>query len=49
MKHFMPERGYTADVPMPEKVENEGIYHPAHRGMFATPDEYLKWYCPWFK
>jgi magnesium chelatase subunit H len=49
MKHFMPERGYTADVPMPEKVENEGIYHPAHRGMFATPDEYLKWYRPWFK
>jgi cobalamin biosynthesis Mg chelatase CobN len=48
MKHFMPGT-YTGDAPLPEKVENEGIYHPAHKGMFAGPKEYLKWYEPWFK
>ena len=31
MKHFM-ECGYAGEAPLPEKVENEGIYHPAHRG-----------------
>jgi cobalamin biosynthesis Mg chelatase CobN len=49
MKHFMPEFGYTGDAPLPEKVQNEGIYHPAHRGMFKTPKEYLAWYEPWFE
>jgi magnesium chelatase subunit H len=47
MKHFM-ECGYEGEAPLPEKVENEGIYHPAHRGMFADPAAYLKWYEPWF-
>ena len=49
MKHFMPEHGFTGDAPMPEKVQNEGIYHPAHKGMFDTPAEYLAWYEPWFQ
>jgi cobalamin biosynthesis Mg chelatase CobN len=48
MKHFM-ECGYAGEAPMPEKVENEGIYHPAHRGMFQKPADYLKWYEPWFE
>ena len=47
MKHFM-ECGYAGEAPLPEKVENEGIYHPAHRGMFADPQAYLTWYEPWF-
>ena len=47
MKHFMA-CGYDGEAPLPEKVENEGIYHPAHAGMFATPREYLKWYEPWY-
>lgn len=47
MKHFM-ECGYAGEAPPPEKVENEGIYHPAHRGMFADPRSYLAWYEPWF-
>ena len=47
MKHFM-KCGYAADVPLPDKVENEGIYHPAHRGMFAKPEDYLRWYDGWF-
>ena len=48
MKHFMPGT-YDGVAPLPEKVENEGIYHPAHKGMFATSAEYLKWYEPWFE
>jgi magnesium chelatase subunit H len=48
MKHFM-ECGYEGDAPLPEKVENEGIYHPAHAGMFANPAAYLAWYEPWFE
>ena len=48
MKHFM-DCGYAGDAPLPEKVENEGIYHPAHRGMFANAAQYLKWYEPWFE
>ena len=48
MKYFM-ECGYAGDVPMPASVENEGIYHPAHRGMFAKPDAYLQWYDGWFE
>ena len=47
MKHFM-DGAYKGDVPNPFKVENEGIYHPAHKGMFADPKAYLKWYEPWF-
>jgi cobalamin biosynthesis Mg chelatase CobN len=47
MKHFM-KGGYNGDVPMPEKIENEGIYHPAHKGMFQTPEAYLAWYEPWY-
>jgi magnesium chelatase subunit H len=47
MKHFM-ECGYAGEAPPPEKVENEGIYHPAHRGMFADSASYLAWYEPWF-
>jgi cobalamin biosynthesis Mg chelatase CobN len=46
MKHFM--NAYSGEVPLPEKVENEGIYHPAHPGMFQTPEAYLAWYEPWF-
>jgi cobalamin biosynthesis Mg chelatase CobN len=46
MKHFM--NAYAGDVPPPEKVENEGIYHPAHKGLFQTPEAYLAWYEPWF-
>lgn len=49
MKHFMPETGYTGDAPLPEKVQNEGIYHPAHQGMFDTPAQYLSWYEPWYQ
>jgi cobalamin biosynthesis Mg chelatase CobN len=47
MKHFM-NGAYAGDVPLPKKVENEGIYHPAHEGLFATPEAYLAWYEPWF-
>jgi len=47
MKHFM--NAYDGDVPNPAKVENEGIYHPAHKGMFADSVAYLKWYGPWFE
>jgi cobalamin biosynthesis Mg chelatase CobN len=48
MKNFM-ECGYAGEAPLPEKVQNEGIYHPAHRGMFDNPADYLKWYGPWFE
>ncbi len=48
MKHFM-NGAYAGDVPLPEKVENEGIYHPAHVGMFQTPEAYLAWYEPWYR
>jgi magnesium chelatase subunit H len=47
MKHFM-NNAYKKDVEPPEKVENEGIYHPAHQGLFATPEAYLAWYEPWY-
>jgi cobalamin biosynthesis Mg chelatase CobN len=47
MKHFM-ECGYEGDAPLPEKVENEGIYHPAHPGLFGDSKSYLAWYEPWF-
>jgi cobalamin biosynthesis Mg chelatase CobN len=47
MKHFM-NNAYNGEVPLPEKVENEGIYHPGHKGLFQTPEEYLAWYEPWF-
>jgi len=47
MKHFM-NGAYKKDVEPPEKVENEGIYHPAHQGLFATPEAYLAWYEPWY-
>jgi len=48
MKHFM-QGAYKGEVPPPQKVENEGIYHPAHRGLFHTPEEYLAWYEPWYQ
>ena len=48
MKHFM-DGAYAGDVALPEKVENEGIYHPAHPGLFPTPEAYLAWYEPWFE
>ena len=48
MKYFM-DCGYDGDAPPPEKVANEGIYHPAHRGLFAGPNEYLAWYEPWLE
>jgi magnesium chelatase subunit H len=48
MKHFM-ECGYAGEAPFPEKVENEGIYHPAHQGLFANAASYLKWYEPWYE
>ena len=48
MKHFMND-AYKGDVALPEKVENEGIYHPAHKGMFADSASYLAWYEPWFE
>jgi magnesium chelatase subunit H len=48
MKNFM-ECGYAGEAPLPEKVQNEGIYHPAHVGMFDNPNDYLKWYEPWFE
>ena len=47
MKHFMA-CGYAGEAPMPEKVANEGIYHPAHRELFDDPAAYLAWYKPWF-
>ena len=47
MKHFMA-CGYAGDAPLPVKVDNEGIYHPAHRGMFADARAYLRWYEPWY-
>jgi magnesium chelatase subunit H len=47
MQHFMGS--YSGVVALPEKVENEGIYHPAHAGLFQTPEEYLAWYEPWFQ
>ncbi len=47
MKHFMGR--YDGEVALPEKVENEGIYHPAHAGMFQTPEAYLAWYEPWYQ
>jgi len=47
-KHFTKE-GFAGQVDLPEKVENEGIYHPAHKGMFQTPEAYLAWYEPWFE
>jgi magnesium chelatase subunit H len=49
MKHFMEGRGYAGDPPLPQKVRNEGIYHPAHAELFETPGEYLAWYEPWFE
>ena len=48
MKHFM-ECGYAGEAPLPKKVRNEGIYHPAHAEMFSEPAAYLKWYEPWFE
>jgi magnesium chelatase subunit H len=48
MKHFM-NGAYAGEVELPEKVENEGIYHPAHKGLFQTPEAYLAWYEPWFE
>jgi len=48
MKNFMGE-AYKGDVPLPEKVENEGIYHPAHAGLFADSASYLAWYEPWYE
>ncbi len=48
MKHFM-DGAYAGDVPAPRRVENEGIYHPAHQGLFQTSAAYLKWYEPWFE
>src|SRR3984957_7070039 len=48
MKHFM-ECGYEGEAPFPLRVENEGIYHPAHQGMFAKPADYLRWYEPWYE
>ncbi len=48
MKHFM-NGAYSGDVPLPKKVENEGIYHPARPGMFASSEAYLAWYEPWFR
>ena len=48
MKHFM-NGAYAGDVQLPQKVENEGIYHPAHTGLFQTPEAYLAWYEPWFE
>ena len=48
MKHFM-DCGYAGEAPLPEKVRNEGIYHPARRGLFSGPAEYLAWYEPWFE
>jgi cobalamin biosynthesis Mg chelatase CobN len=48
-KHFTKE-GFAGDVELPEKVENEGIYHPAHKGaLFQTPEAYLAWYEPWYE
>jgi cobalamin biosynthesis Mg chelatase CobN len=47
MKHFM-DGAYAGEVELPEKVENEGIYHPAHAGLFPTSEAYLAWYEPWF-
>ena len=46
MKHFMD--AYSGEVELPEKVENEGIYHPAHAGLFADSASYLAWYEPWY-
>jgi magnesium chelatase subunit H len=49
MKHFM-DGAYSGEVPLPEKVENEGIYHTAHDGgLFQTPEAYLAWYEPWYE
>ena len=48
MKHFM-DGAYAGDVPLPEKVENEGIYHPARKGLTQTPEAYLAWYEPWYE
>jgi cobalamin biosynthesis Mg chelatase CobN len=48
MKHFM-NGAYAGDVELPERVENEGIYHPAHAGLFPTSEAYLAWYEPWFE
>jgi cobalamin biosynthesis Mg chelatase CobN len=48
MQHFM-NNAYTGEVPMPEKVDNEGIFHPAHPGLFQSSEAYLAWYEPWFK
>jgi cobalamin biosynthesis Mg chelatase CobN len=49
MKHFM-DGAYSGEVPLPEKVENEGIYHPASDGsLFQTPEAYLAWYEPWYQ
>lgn len=48
-KHFTQD-GFAGDVALPEKVENEGIYHPAHEGaLFQTPEAYLAWYQPWYR
>ena len=47
MKHFM-NGAYKGHVELPEKVENEGIYHPARKGLTQTPDAYLAWYEPWY-
>jgi cobalamin biosynthesis Mg chelatase CobN len=48
MKHFM-NGAYSGDVELPEKVENEGIYHPARKGLMQTPEAYLAWYEPWYE
>jgi len=47
LKHFTKD-GLAGDVELPEKVENEGIYHPAHKGLFQTPEAFLAWYEPWY-
>lgn len=47
MKNFMGS--YAGEVELPEKVENEGIYHPAHSGLFPTSEAYLAWYTPWYE
>jgi cobalamin biosynthesis Mg chelatase CobN len=48
MKHFT-KAGYKGEVALPEKVENEGIYHPDHKGLAQSAESYLAWYEPYFE
>lgn len=35
----------VAEIPPPVETPNMGLLHPDYQGYFASPHEYLEWYC----